>query len=307
MPNGANIGCDLCHTAAGGLNDFGFDSFTYTSGGTVGWNGEFADKDSDRDGYANGMELGDPDGSWRIGDPDPGGMYSLPGDRSDGLCGNGSMEGEEECEGSDVGGATCEAMGLGSGTVSCSGSCKFDTSGCDTCGDGQLQDGEDCDGANLGGTTCESLALGSGTVACGGCRIDSSGCTGGGPEETPDTCGDGIVQTGEQCDVYDHAGQTCATLGFSGGTLGCAVRCTFDTSACIGGSTQQPVTPDPETPGTDPVDDENDASGPPALTDNKIKMEGRACSTGLGASPSGLFVLFGLLVVARRRQRRVTR
>ena len=33
--------------------------------------------DSDRDGFTNGMELGDPTGAWRVGDPAPGRVLSL--------------------------------------------------------------------------------------------------------------------------------------------------------------------------------------------------------------------------------------
>jgi beta-lactamase superfamily II metal-dependent hydrolase len=48
-------------------------------------------------------------------------------------------------------------------------------------------------------------------------------------------CGDGKVRGNEQCDGADLDGQTCQALGFGGGTLDCAVDCTFDTGACTGG------------------------------------------------------------------------
>ncbi len=52
----------------------------------------------------------------------------------------------------------------------------------------------------------------------------------------PAVCGNGIVQTGEECDGAALNGQSCTTKGFSGGTLSCSSRCTFDTSACAASS-----------------------------------------------------------------------
>jgi len=49
------------------------------------------------------------------------------------------------------------------------------------------------------------------------------------------TCGDNVINVaGEQCDGADLGGETCATLGFSGGTLACS-GCSFDTSGCTCG------------------------------------------------------------------------
>lgn len=46
-------------------------------------------------------------------------------------------------------------------------------------------------------------------------------------------CGDGFIQPGEVCDGVDLGGETCATLGLSGGTLFCAGTCAvFDTTFC---------------------------------------------------------------------------
>lgn len=44
-------------------------------------------------------------------------------------CGDETIEGDEECDGGQLGDATCEAMGFASGDVSCS-ECKLDTSAC---------------------------------------------------------------------------------------------------------------------------------------------------------------------------------
>ena len=45
-------------------------------------------------------------------------------------------------------------------------------------------------------------------------------------------CGDGIIDSGEQCDGSNFGGQTCAGLGYTTGILGCN-NCNFDTSNCI--------------------------------------------------------------------------
>ncbi len=47
------------------------------------------------------------------------------------------------------------------------------------------------------------------------------------------SCGDGTVnQSSEQCDGSDLDGETCSTLGYSGGTLRCTSSCAFNTSSC---------------------------------------------------------------------------
>ena len=45
-------------------------------------------------------------------------------------------------------------------------------------------------------------------------------------------CGNGIIESGEQCDGSNLAGQTCTGLGYAGGTLSCKVDCTFNASQC---------------------------------------------------------------------------
>lgn len=45
-------------------------------------------------------------------------------------------------------------------------------------------------------------------------------------------CGDSIISVGEDCDTANLNGETCATQGFTSGTLACTASCTFNTSAC---------------------------------------------------------------------------
>jgi hypothetical protein len=46
------------------------------------------------------------------------------------VCGNGIIEGNEECDGADLGGATCESLMEGTGVLLCTPECLYDTSQC---------------------------------------------------------------------------------------------------------------------------------------------------------------------------------
>ena len=45
-------------------------------------------------------------------------------------CGDGQIQSGESCEGTNLNGSNCSSLGFDSGTLACSASCKFDTSGC---------------------------------------------------------------------------------------------------------------------------------------------------------------------------------
>ena len=49
----------------------------------------------------------------------------------------------------------------------------------------------------------------------------------------PGICGNNIKEINEECDDPDLGGQTCTSLGYSGGNLSCNSNCTFNTSQCI--------------------------------------------------------------------------
>lgn len=92
IPNGLNIeanegdSCLTCHNNFGGgpRNAFGLDVEALVAAGSQEpfWSTELAQMDSDEDGFTNGEELQDPDGSWSAGDPDPGdvALVTHPGD-----------------------------------------------------------------------------------------------------------------------------------------------------------------------------------------------------------------------------------
>jgi hypothetical protein len=45
-------------------------------------------------------------------------------------CGDGVRSGSEQCDGADVGGATCKSFGFFTGSLECTSGCTYDTSGC---------------------------------------------------------------------------------------------------------------------------------------------------------------------------------
>jgi len=100
-----------------------------------------------------------------------------------------------------------------------------------TCGDGVKAATEQCDGADLGGASCESLGYASGTLGCdpATCGFDTSACV----PAAPSSCGNGTIESPEQCDGADLGGATCTSLGYTlGGALACGAGCAFDTSGC---------------------------------------------------------------------------
>ena len=70
------------------------------------------------------------------------------------------------------------------------------------------------------------MGFGGGTLACGSnCQWNTSGCS---------RCGNGVIDSGEQCDGTNLGSASCASIGggFSGGTLRCSASCAYDTSMC---------------------------------------------------------------------------
>jgi len=95
----------------------------------------------------------------------------------------------EDCDGTDLGGATCVSLGFGGGTLSCGADCAFDTSQCgpERCGDGLVGPDEQCDlgtatcigGSNGGAPCCAKADCPGGDCPGDGCtanRNDIAGC-----------------------------------------------------------------------------------------------------------------------------------
>jgi cysteine-rich repeat protein len=134
-------------------------------------------------------------------------------------CGNGVVEVDEACDGTDLDGETCESQGFAGGTLACSGDCTFDTSGCDSgpqCGNGVQESGEDCDATDFGGETCQSQGFDGGELSCdNGCNFDLGGC----------------VDCGELSYCDDHCVDTASHMEHCGG---CNSPCNPD-QVCSGG------------------------------------------------------------------------
>lgn len=151
-----------------------------------------------------------------------------------GDCGNGVIEGNEECDTGDLGGETCQTQGFGGGGLTCAADCTINTSQCTACGNGVVDGDEECDGADLGvNQTCADLNLGGEDEPLGcnaDCTYNFGSCSG---------CGDAVITEPEECepagpllDKDDLNGATCASEGFDDGLLSCSAGCTFNTDSC---------------------------------------------------------------------------
>ncbi len=130
----------------------------------------------------------------------------------------------EECDGVQLNGNSCQTLGFAGGALACSTDCRFDTSNCTSaCGNGYMETGEACDDGNASpGDGCSPA-----------CAIEAGWtCTGASPSMCDPICGDSLVVGAEDCDGANLNDLTCQDLGFTGGTLACALECAFDTSGC---------------------------------------------------------------------------
>lgn len=131
VPHGDTISCLLCHTNSRGdqTNAFGAQVESTATGGDANWSA-LAELDADGDEYTNGYELGDPDGTWKIGDPYPEGEFWHPSDFNDNPCGNDIVEGPETCDGPTIP-TTCEELGYAGGELTCTEGCRLDETACE--------------------------------------------------------------------------------------------------------------------------------------------------------------------------------
>ena len=151
------------------------------------------------------------------------------GSSSTTLCGNGTIDSGEDCDGVNLNAKTCITQGFDSGSISCNSDCTFNTSSCVTnCGNGTIQSPEECDGANLNSKTCATEGFtGGGAITCNSnCTVNTSACSN-------IFCGDEIVEGSEECDGADLNSHSCISEGFDAGDLNCSPSCTLDTAACI--------------------------------------------------------------------------
>lgn len=218
----------LMACAEGTISDTGSIPLPTTHNITTAHPGTVSDSDGSS-GDGSGSESGTSDAptSSSPGSGDPistGQATSEPA----GVCGDGNVDAGEECDGESLVGSTCMTEGYGAGTLACGPDCQLFTDGCYTCGDNIVHMAEACDGSNFNGKTCQGLGYGGGSLVCAqNCKsIDTAGCT------PLASCGNGVREGAEQCDGIQLGGNTCITLGYDQGALGCTGSCTLDTSGC---------------------------------------------------------------------------
>lgn len=120
-----------------------------------------------------------------------------------------------------------------------------------------------CEGTNFG--NIEYSCLDGSQATCSFCSL----VCGDGSLASVATCGDGVVNSTEECDGTNLDGQTCVGLEYDQGVLGCS-QCNFDISDC---SDEEPVPPPPPSCGNGAID-------PPEQCDGN-NLNGQTC-VGLG-------------------------
>lgn len=133
------------------------------------------------------------------------------------------------------------------------------------CGNGKVEADEVCDDGNVvSGDGCDSV-----------CKAES--------------CGDGIIQSGlgEECDGTNLNGSSCATFGYSLGSLSCSGVCEFNKTSCSN-PPPAPVCGNGAVESGEQCDDSNAVSGDGCSTICKTEYCGDAVvQSGLGEECDG--------------------
>jgi hypothetical protein len=128
---------------------------------------------------------------------------TCPQDCTQDGCGNGTVEGEEECDGADLDGATCVSLGYSSGSLGCTTACAFNVNfcqstcnhACETVGDARC-DGNRLETCATNAQACRIWELTTDCAAASQVCDDSSGTAG-----CADSCADACVLDDRRCTV----------------------------------------------------------------------------------------------------------
>jgi hypothetical protein len=227
-------------SSGGGTGTGGASSGGATSTGGASSGGASASSGGTTSGGASNSSGGTSSGGAATGGV-PGTGCGTPGAPS--TCGNGTIEPGEQCDGKNLRGITCKTLDpvFTGGTLACDpATCGWNTSQCaiGKCGNGVVDPGEDCEPQLWYGTNqiCSDYLPGSNgaLVECDyvTCKYNFRNCAGGPPQ----VCGDGVLESGEQCDGNQRLARDCIEYNssYTGGTLGCnPATCQFDLTQCV--------------------------------------------------------------------------
>lgn len=137
------------------------------------------------------------------------------------ILGGGSLQGVQSCSGTNcyLSEQYCQGTSPASQNVSCS-QCAGGACTGTVCPAAQTACGTACTDRCTGAAACD-------TNPCDGCSADALSCGG--------TCGDGLVQPGEECDGTNLGSiDSCTDIdAFASGPISCTASCQFNTTQCV--------------------------------------------------------------------------
>jgi len=232
-------------------------------------------------------------------------------------CGDGVVNGDEECDGGDFGGQSCTDFTDGLGDyLRCTADCTIDASECPPaeCGDGLVNGDEDCDPCAPEQSSCEEYGLGEGAAGCNlDCTVNVYDCVEGDtpcellaatkpgvvccPDPPPGDCDDGSWDWSNHDSYYGCCTQDLVNVVWCGDGQLADYSCEPDICTLIGssymdcgaGTMPQQTDPDLELDCPD-LPDENQDAGPDAGPGGKD-------DDGCGCRAAGQGGLRGLLAV----------
>ena len=102
------------------------------------------------------------------GEQTPGTDTNQNNSNEDPVCGDNLAEPQEDCDGTDLGGQSCESLGFWGGTLRCRETCQLDWSDCillpRICGNDIADPTEECDGRDVKGQTCADFGFENGNL-----------------------------------------------------------------------------------------------------------------------------------------------